>query len=311
MINDGFNNPKKSLVLLGLDKKFKFLLNLHKTNKLPKVLMLSGNKGNGKFTLINHFLAYTFDEVNYILSKSTINDKTSFYKHYMNDLFPNIITLSGSLYKNVKIEDIRNLKSMLSKSSALSKKRFIILDDIELFNTNTLNALLKIIEEPSENNYFILINNKTKPLIETIYSRSIEIKIFLNNEDRIKIIRSLIEKNNINVLIDYKDTYISPGNFLLFNMICDVNSISPSDNIMTNLSLLLNLYKKKKEISLIRMILFLVDVHYTNLIKNKNDGIDSIIENKSFIISSINNYTNINLSQNSLLNVIKDRLTDG
>ena len=31
-----------------------------------------------------------------------------------------------------------------------------------------LNALLKIIEEPSKNNYFILINNKSKPLIETL-----------------------------------------------------------------------------------------------------------------------------------------------
>ena len=36
---------------------------------------------------------------------------------------------------------------------------------------------LKIIEEPNKNNYFILINNKSKNLIDTIKSRCIEIKI--------------------------------------------------------------------------------------------------------------------------------------
>ena len=61
----------------------------------------------------------------------------------------------------------------------IDKDRFIILDDIELFNLNSLNALLKIIEEPTQKNYFILINNKTRPLLETLKSRALEIKIFL------------------------------------------------------------------------------------------------------------------------------------
>ena len=30
-------------------------------------------------------------------------------------------------------------------------------DDIEIINDNGLNALLKILEEPSKNNYFILL----------------------------------------------------------------------------------------------------------------------------------------------------------
>ena len=36
----------------------------------------------------------------------------------------------------------------------MNKPRFIIFDDVELFNNNSLNALLKIIEEPSKNNFF-------------------------------------------------------------------------------------------------------------------------------------------------------------
>ena len=45
-----------------------------------------------------------------------------------------------------------------------------------------LILLLKLIEEPSENNYFILINNGRKKLIETIKSRAIETKIFLKTK---------------------------------------------------------------------------------------------------------------------------------
>ena len=49
-------NPINSLQLFGLNQNFKFLSSLYLKNKLPKVLMLSGLKGTGKSTLINHLL---------------------------------------------------------------------------------------------------------------------------------------------------------------------------------------------------------------------------------------------------------------
>ena len=58
------NDPKKSSALFGLQEEFDFLIDLLNTNKLPKILMLSGKKGSGKFTLINHFLNYIFDKKN-------------------------------------------------------------------------------------------------------------------------------------------------------------------------------------------------------------------------------------------------------
>ena len=61
----------------------------------------------------------------------------------------------------LKIDDIRNLKTRIYQSTIDNKERFIILDDVEQFNQNSLNALLKIIEEPTNKNYF-LINNKSK-----------------------------------------------------------------------------------------------------------------------------------------------------
>ena len=64
--------------------------------------------------------------------------------------------------KNIDISQIRNLILNLSKSSFNNKPRFVLIDNIELLNNNSTNSLLKILEEPGENIYFILINNNKK-----------------------------------------------------------------------------------------------------------------------------------------------------
>jgi len=311
MNTNEYNDPKNSLVLFGLGSKLDFLIELYNSNRLPKVLMISGKKGVGKFTLINHFLSYIYDKDNYDLKNRSINNQTQFYKQYLNGIFSDIIHLSGDNFKNVKIEDIRHLKSKILKTSISNKIRFTILDDIELFNINSLNALLKIIEEPTPNNYFILINNKTKPLIETIYSRSLEIKILLKNEERIKVIESLIAKNNLEVFIDFRSLDLTPGNFLSFNKVCQENKIDFNEDFLKNLKILFNLYKKNKDKNLINFILFLTDYNFYGLKKRRVDNIEKIIENKSFIINNINKFFKYNLNQNSLINAINDKLSNG
>ncbi len=311
MKTNEYHDPKNSLVLFGLQDKLNFLIELYNLKKLPRILMISGKKGVGKFTLINHFLNYIYDKENYDLKNQSINPQTEFYRQYLNSIFPNIIYLSGNNFKNVKIDDIRDLKSKIFKTTILKKERFIVLDDIELFNHNSLNALLKIIEEPASSNYFVLINNKTKPLIETIYSRSLEVKIILNNQKRIKVIESLIKKNNLEVFIDFKSLNLTPGNFLLFNKIYKESKVDIEGDFLKNLEVLFSLYRKNKDISLINMILFLTDYHFYNLKKKNINNIEKVIENKSFVISNINKFITYNLNHNSLINAINNKLSNG
>ena len=301
-------NPKNSLILYEIDDKLDFLIKLHTYKKLPKVLMLSGDKGIGKYTLINHFMNFIYDNQNYNFENKTISKDSIFSKHNLNNTFPNIIYLSGSNYKNIKIEDIRNLKANLLKTTILNKERFIILDDVELFSLNSMNALLKIIEEPSLMDYFILINSKTKPLIETIYSRSLELKVTLQNNTRIKIIEILIKNYNLDTLIDYKIINLSPGNFLSFNEILSGNKIDINGKFLLNLEKILNLYKKNKNIDFINLILFITEYYFSNLIKKNSKNIEQIIENKSFVIDNINNFVIYNLNQNSLINSINNKI---
>ena len=299
--------PKEYLNLLGLDEKFNFLIKLYNLKKFPKVLMLTGKKGIGKYTLVNHFLTHVFDKDNYDSKNKIINNLTDFYKQYSNNIFPNIIYLSGNSFNTIKVDDIRKLKSTILKSTMSNRERFVVLDDIELFNLNSLNALLKIIEEPAINNYFILINNKTKPLIETISSRTLEIRVTLTNTKRVEIIDALINKYNLQPCIDYNTSNLTPGDFIFFNNICQVNDISIDGDFIKNLKILLDLYKKDKNVSLINMILFLTNNYFYKYRSNK-DTILKNIENKNFVINNVNKFFSFNLNQTALINAINNKL---
>ncbi len=306
MIFQRSSNYAPSQILFGLEKELKNLIDLHKISKLPKVFMLSGDKGIGKFTLVFHFLAYHFDKANYELKNFRIKKESNFHRQFFENIFSNIIYVNGS---NFKIEDIRKLKSNILKTSITNKERFIILDDVELLNKSSINALLKIIEEPTINNHFVLINNKKKKIIETIQSRTLEFKINLSNQNRINIIKSLIKRDDLkDIIIDYKNTNISPGNFLNFSDILIKHKIDLKDDYHNNFSLLLSVYKKEKDHNIIDFILYLTEIHFLIALKKKDIDLEKIAENKSFVISNLDKFLLYNINQTSLINAINNKL---
>ena len=124
-------------------------------------------------------------------------------------------------------------------------------------------------------------------------------------------IESLIKKNNIEVFIDFNSSNLTPGNFLSFNKIFEENKINVEEDFLKNLEILLNLYKKTKNMNLINVILFITDCHFYNLQEKKIDNIERVIENKSFVINNINKFISYNLNQNSLINAINNKLSNG
>ena len=303
-------NPKKTTRLFGLENEFNLLKKMISSDKFPKTLMLTGNRGVGKSTMISHLMHYYFDKKTYNENENTFASESFFLNQFIENLFPNILYLNGSDYRNVRIDDIRKIINDLNKSPIKKDKRFIILDDIDSFNINSLNALLKIIEDPGKNNFFILINNKSNKLLNTIKSRSIEIKIMINNQDRLSISTSLLKYFNQDRIFDENLVSSTPGNFLKFNYIFNNNSLDINEKFLTNFSNILRIYKKEKDIFYKEMLLFFVEYNFQKL---KSQGMlnnKKLIEKRLMILQNINDFFLYNLNQNTLLSNLEENYFD-
>ena len=300
-------DPKNSLQLYEHVENFEFITKLYSKKKLPKVIMFTGYKGSGKSTLINHFLFSIFDTKNYDKKTFSFSKNAFFLKQFQNNIFSNIIYINAEEFKSVKVDDIRNLKEKILHSTISNNDRFIILDDIETFNQNSLNALLKILEEPTKRNYFFLINNKSKPILETIKSRAVEIKVILNENQRLKIINKLVDFHELELVIDPETSRLSPGNFVKFNHIFKEYNISLSNDFVKNLSLLLNLHKKNKDPIFINLAFFMVEYFFKNSKNRYSLNNDNVYEIKNHILENLNNYILYNINQNSLINAVSKK----
>ena len=71
----------------------------------------------------------------------------------------------------IKIEAIRQMQDKIARLPILSRQRVVIIDDSQTMNEAASNCLLKTIEEPGEQIYFILVTNSVMALLDTIISR--------------------------------------------------------------------------------------------------------------------------------------------
>ena len=305
MSNSEFYNSNNSLELFGFKREFNFLKSLIDKNRLPKSLLISGEKGVGKLTLINHFLCSYLDKQNYDLKNNKVV-KDIIHNQFMNNLHPSVIFLKGSDFSKVKIDNIRDLKVKILKTSLNNEKRFIILDSVDIFNINSLNALLKIIEEPSENNFFILTNNNSKKIPETVKSRCIELKIIMKSEDKKFVAQKLLTKFGQKSFFDY-DESLSPGNYLKFNYLIEIININLDDPFIRNLNTLISFYQKKKDLILIDLIFFILDYNFKKFREKDNIKSEMLISDRLFISKNIHDFFSLNLSQGALINSIQKR----
>lgn len=74
---------------------------------------------------------------------------------------------------NIKIDEIRQIIYSAIESSYNSLKKIFILSGIDQIRKESSNALLKILEEPPQNVYFILLSRKLN-ILSTIKSRTVK-----------------------------------------------------------------------------------------------------------------------------------------
>ncbi len=305
--------PINQTKLYGLDHYFNELIKLYKDNIYPNKLLLSGQKGIGKATLAYHLINYILtlnEDYNYDVQNLNINVDSHEFKTVINKSNTNLITVDVNVEKKmIDINQIRNLIIDLNKSSFNNKPRFVLIDNIELLNKNSINALLKILEEPNKNIYFILIHNNKK-ILSTLLSRCINYKISMSNKECLDISSQLINndvKNLINNdLINY---YSTPGEIYLLVKFADQHNYDLSDiDLKSFLKILINEGHYKQNYFINKMTSNLIEFYFRKL----NSSFSKIINEKySYFIKRISDTKTYNLDQESLFMEFNDEILNG
>ena len=290
--------------LFSYKNTFLDIVNLYNQKKLPNKILFSGPKGIGKATFAYHLINYIFskdEESNYDIDKLQINDSNKSFKLILNQTHPNfhLIDLLDEK-KIIEISQIRNMINYANKSAFNNKERIVLIDNAENLNLSSSNALLKIIEEPNENVFFILIFDNNRKIIETIKSRCLKFNLFLTFDECLDTTNKIIG-NNIYKIVnkDLINHYSTVGD--LVNL---VNFSSSSKMSLLELNLkdfLINLIDEKyykKNIYIKKNIYkyieyYLLKLMYLNQSKKK---INSLYRN---FINKIYNLHKFNLDEES------------
>ena len=291
--------PKNQLRLYGHENVFQELVDLYNNNKLPSKILLSGQKGIGKCTLTYHLINCILsknEEHQYDFKNKKINEDNKSFKLIQNSSNPNLILIDVLPEKKmIDISQIRKLIENLNKSSFNSKPRFVLIDNIEFLNINSINALLKVLEEPNFNIFFFLINNN-KRIIPTLISRCLNYKLYLTHDQSIDISNKII-LTNIYELINKEllDYYFTPGK--IYNLI----KFSKENNIELDklslkdfLSLIIDKLYYSKNNSMDYMIYDFIELFLRTKISLKNS------ELFTYFLRRIDNTKKFNLDRESL-----------
>ena len=247
MILPASNNTK----LIGYNNFFLNLKNLYDKNLLPNKIIFSGDSGIGKSTLTYHLTNYIFsknEDNKYNYDENIILSENRSYNLIVNNTHPNFFLISTDEdKKNIQISKIREMINFTNKSSFNNDSKIILIDNIEYLNINSVNALLKIIEEPNNKIFFFLVHNSKTKVLDTLSSRCIKFNLHLNSSDKLKIIEKISNYNfYADLNEDFKNNYISPGDLILLYNFFNINNIELNISIENFLKLVVEkkLYKK-------------------------------------------------------------------
>ncbi|AHH09160.1 DNA polymerase III subunit gamma/tau [Borrelia parkeri SLO] len=174
--------------------------------------------------VINKYLEYVkniiFTKYNFSSDKNLKKIETdvnfinnTYYKNEYNEtitkeLIKKIEEIIKNINFNITISDVRKIKSWVL--SEKHKIKVIYINEIENLNFNVYNALLKILEEPPLNIYFILATRNKNKIPKTILSRLRLYKFRKENRDfEIKKFKEIFNKNDELTTEEYFDSFYS------------------------------------------------------------------------------------------------------
>jgi DNA polymerase-3 subunit delta' len=308
--------PSENTQLYGMSNFINEIISLYNKKKMPTKILLSGKKGLGKSTLAYHIVNYILsstEDFKYDSNNLTINTENRSFKLLQNNSHPNfyLIDLFNDK-KNIDIAQIREMISYTNKSTFNNMARFILIDNIENLNKNSVNALLKIIEEPNKNIYFILINNNEKYILPTLKSRCLTFRINFTFNQSMNVSNQILNENIFNLINhDLISYYNTPGEIINLINFSKNKKIDLRNYTLVNLLNLLidnGYYKKNKFVK--NLLINFIELFFLKEY-NLTDTKKSLLNFYHIFLTKIHNTEKFNLDEESLFLEFKSKLLNG
>ncbi len=152
-----------------LNQDWKKLLSLLENSTMPHAILLSGDEGIGKERLALQLSAYLLCEAP---SSTAACGHCSACLLLQAGTHPDLVNVypeqSG---KAIKVDQVREVNRFISQTAQQGGSKVVLLNPADALNINAANALLKSLEEPSRQSYFILVSHQKSQILPTIRSR--------------------------------------------------------------------------------------------------------------------------------------------
>lgn len=185
--------------IIGHKKNIKLLKKMAEASRIPHAIMFTGPEGVGKRMLAFVFAAWiscetpsnngpcgkcgscirlkngTHPLIKFIGSlkdeKQIEIEYSSDEKIYINNTTSIEDESRSTLTKKININQVRQIIREAALKPYGAEKKIFIIDDVANSSIEALNALLKILEEPPVNTFFVLITSMEEALLPTVISR--------------------------------------------------------------------------------------------------------------------------------------------
>ncbi len=205
-----------------------------KNNRVAHALLISGPKGVGKYQF-----AVAFKNA-MLCSDTTANGLACGKCRYCKiERHPDFCEVTLEVDERtdkksnaIKIDQIRKLIDFSMLHTHFGIAKVILIHPAEAMNINASNALLKILEEPPQDTYFVLISNQIQQLSATIRSRCQLINMALPDIETSKqwLNSQNISENRVSSYLEF--AYNAP---LTAKMLADTNYIELHEKLINSL----------------------------------------------------------------------------
>ena len=196
-------HPRRAVELVGHKPAEARLLQAHQSGKLHHAWLISGPKGIGKATLAYRFAKFLLHVPSADKAKAHtslhVPPEAPAFRQVAAGSHPDLLVIQRAVDQRAKrlkteiaVDDARDAQGFFGRTSGAGGWRIAVVDAADELNSESANALLKVIEEPPQRSIFLIVCHQPGRLLRTIRSRCLHLPLEpLKPDQTLAVLRNL------------------------------------------------------------------------------------------------------------------------